>query len=138
MNNLEKYEASETGRLHLLDKKGKPLYADGADGQPDVNKPIVAVLYGPASERHAAASAAQNKRVRATVFNRGTKVDQTPDEQRREDAGHLASITHSIENLSSDEVATTDRAKLVAVYENPRLGFITGQVDKFVSDWANF
>jgi hypothetical protein len=137
MSNLRKFAVSQTTRLHLRDAKDDLMYADGPDGKPDHSKPIAANLYGPASKEYATAQAAQNNRFVNRLKHKG-KVDQTVEQKAQEDAGFLADITASFENLEEGKAVTTDRGVILAQYLDTEIGFVRDQIAKHVNDWSNF
>lgn len=126
-----------TSTLHLQDAGEEPMYAAGADGNPDMQKPVQVVMYSPGTKQFANASARRsNRNVQRMV--RGKKTDLSADEQRRESAEFLADTTHSFENLTYGDKLPTTRDEFIAVYSDIEIGFIAEQAAKFGSDWANF
>lgn len=132
---IRKFAVEQTSRLHLRNASDELMYADGPDEQPDLTKPIVAVLYGPGSKQYAAAQAANQNRMVEKLKRKG-KIDQTAAEKAQEQADWLAACTHSLENVAYDQL--TGEALARAVYSCQEVGFIADQVAKHLSDWANF
>jgi hypothetical protein len=126
---LKELEAAETGRLHLRGVDGALLYKNGsADGNA---LPIVAVLYGPGTPQGERLVAdAQRGIIRAIG---GGKVE---DDQQAH-AELLAGATLDIEGLEvPDGLLRKDFYK--SLYLNPKLGYLTRQVEQFQANWANF
>ena len=123
--NLAAFEAPETATLDILDAKGEPLLGEGG-------KPVSITLYGPGSEQYARAQAkidAANTSRTFAALRGGKAPKDTTDDQRRLQAQKLADCTASIQNFPIDPLA---------IYTNPRLGYITTQAARFIEDWANF
>lgn len=114
---------SPTGRLELRDANDEII--PGA----------VAVLFGPGSKQHAAATARQQNKMIDKLKSKG-KTEQTAEQKSAEAAEFLADITDSLEGIEYDEL--TGRALALAIYSDVSIGFIADQVAKFVSDWSNF
>ncbi len=125
---LTKYEMAETGVLHLRDAADNLMYADGADGQPDLTKPMRAHLYGPGSKQYAKAqNARQNHNV--DLLKRKGKTKESAEEALGEQAEFLAACTQSLENIDD---APFD------VYSNIKLSFIATQVGVWLNETGNF
>jgi hypothetical protein len=120
---LTQFEAADTGVLEVLDMREEPMLVDG--------KPVTIELYGPGSTQYAKAQAKIDQAGQARVFAavRGKVAKEGPDEMRRMNAEKLAACTVKINNFP---VAPLD------LYANPRLGYITTQVAKFLEDWSHF
>ena len=56
-------------------------------------------------------------------------MKETAESKIEQSAANLVACTRSIENFP---IAASD------IYSNPKLGYITAQVAKFIEDWANF
>ncbi len=123
---LSKYELEETATLTVQNAKGDDDLI-GADGV----TPVTIELYGGGSRQmvkalHKAGQAAQ---LRMQQLIRG-KVDKRAAEVAdQEMVDKLATCTKTINNFP---VAPSD------LYGNPKLGYITKQVVKFLDDDANF
>jgi hypothetical protein len=128
MSSLVKYQMVEASVLHLRDAGDALMYADGENGESDLNKPIRVHLFGPGSKQYAKAQAAQQNRWIERLKRKG-KVDETAEEKMREEAEFLAQVTHSFENI--------DDAPL-DVYTDRLLSFIPKQVRAFVDETSNF
>lgn len=119
------FEAAEIGVLEVQDTAGEPLKHAG--------QPVRIHLYGPGSAEfvrvNAKLDAAAQARTFAALRGKGTKG--AADEQRADLITKLAACTKHVENFPVSGGAKT-------IYENPRLGYITSQVTRFLDDWANF
>ena len=120
---LSAFEASDTAVLEVLNQKEEPLMVDG--------QPVTIELYGPGSTQYAKAQAKIDSASQARAFAaiRGKVAKDGPDEARRLQAEKLAACTAKINNFP---VTPLD------LYSNPKLGYITNQVAKFVEDWSAF
>jgi hypothetical protein len=128
MSNLSKYRMAETGVLHLRDAGDEPMYAEGADGKPDLAKPMRWHGYGPGSKQYAKAlNAKQNHNV--DLLKRKGKTRESAEEATRSNAEFLAACTEKLENI--DEAP-------VDVYMDQQLAFIRDQIAAFINETANF
>lgn len=132
---IKKYAVAATSVVHLKDGNDELMYADGADGKPDMNKPMRVTLYGPGSKQFAKASAANTNSLMARMKKKG-KDNQTAEERTQEAADTLAACTASFENIELDGLA--GEALYKAVYSNLELGFVNSQLNAHLNDWANF
>ena len=132
---IRKFAVEETAVLHLKDANDELMYADGADGKPDTNKPMRIKLYGPGSKKYAKIQAANNNKLFTRLKKKG-KEDQSADDKAQESADTLTALTHSFENIGYDELG--GEALYKAVYLDTRIGFIATQVNAYLNDWANF
>jgi len=134
-NNLKKYALQALSVLHLRDGNDDPMYADGPHGKPDLDRPMRVHLYGPGTRQFAAARAEQSNRTMDRVKRKG-KSDLSAEDQIKETATFLARCTARMENVEYDGLA--DNALHMAVYADLELCFIPAQIDKYISDTANF
>lgn len=132
---IKKHAVHQTGRLHLKDANDMPLYAEGADGKPDLKRPMVAVIYSPATPQYLLAKQMQANDNLELLKSKG-KVNRTPDEARKASAAYLTAITHSLENVEYDGLAGEDLH--LAVYQDASIGFIADQVAAYQGHWENF
>ena len=135
MTDIRKFAVEETAVLHLKDANDELMYADGADGQPDTNKPMRITLYGPGSKKYAKVQAANNNKLFTRLKKKG-KEDQSAEDRAQESADTLTLLTHSFENISYDALA--GEALHRAVYLDTSIGFIATHVNAHLNDWANF
>ena len=123
---LAEFEAEDTATLDVQNKKDDgPLLVNG--------QPVQIVLFGPGSAEFVRAEAKANQAAQARTFAalRGKPMKETPEEARQKNAEKLAACTHHLVNFPIEGGA-------LALYNNPKLGYITAQVEKFLSDWGNF
>lgn len=121
---LSKYETVDTATLTVQNPKGGELI--GADG---VN-PVIINLYGMGSKQYVNAKYKLDNanQVRSIAMLRNNKPPK-PEDVAKDEAEFLAAVTQSIENFPIEPIA---------LYSNPKLGYIKAQVDKFVGDTENF
>jgi hypothetical protein len=121
--NLADFEAADTAVLEVTDRKGDPLLYNG--------QPVTIELYSPGSSEYLRAThkvaTAQQTATFAAI--RGKPIKETVEGNIHKQAEKLAACTASVRNFP---VAAFD------IYANPKLGYITNQVAKFIEDWANF
>jgi hypothetical protein len=123
---LAEFEAAACGVLDVQNKKDDgPLLWRGA--------PVQIVLHSPGSAEFIQAEAKANKAAQARTFAalRGKAVHESPEEARQKTAEKLAACTFELRNFPIE-------GGPFALYNNPKLGYITQQVEKFLSDWGNF
>jgi hypothetical protein len=123
---LAEFEAADCGVLDVQNKKDDgPLMWNGA--------PVQIVLHSPGSAEFIRAEAKANKAAQARTFAalRGKVSQESPEEYRQKVAEKLAACTIELRNFPIE-------GGPVALYNNPKLGYITQQVEKFLSDWGNF
>lgn len=122
---LSAFEVSETATLDLIGLDQEPLMRHG--------QPVRITVYGPGSAAYVRAEsrAAQASQSRALAALRGKAGKTDLEDQRQQKAEKLAAITASVENFPIPGGA-------LALYANPKLGYITNQVERFLEDWANF
>lgn len=122
---LSAFEASDTALMQVLDLKNEPIVIDG--------KPFTITLFGPGSNEYARAQAKLDEALSTRSFAalRGKPVKESAEDSRRMVSEKLAACTKAINNFPIDGGA-------LALYSNPKLGYITNQVSRFIEDWANF
>ncbi len=123
---LSKYELEDTSILTVQNAKGDDDLI-GADG----TNPVTIELYGGGSRQmvkalHKAGNAAQ---MRIQQLVRG-KVDKNAAEKA--DAEMVEKLVACTKVINNFPVAPAD------LYANPKLGYITKQVQKFLDDDGNF
>lgn len=128
---------ADTATLHLKGSDGLPLYSDGENGKPDLNKPVRVNVYSPGSDAYAMIETRQTQRaLKRMDDNDGKRVAMTAEERLAQAAEDLADLTVGFENLTYGGKAGRELA--LAVYGDRKLGFIANQVHKFLNDWGNF
>lgn len=122
---LSQFEAAETGVLEVLNAKGEPLLHKGS--------PVTIEVYGPGSQQFVRAQSKleQANQARSFAAIRGKAMPNAPEEQRKDIVTKLAACTKTVVNFPIPGGAA-------ALYGNPKLGYITEQVSKYLEDWANF
>jgi hypothetical protein len=123
--NLAAFEAADTSVLDVLDARDEPLMYNG--------KPVQIVLAGPGSEAYVKAQAKIDRANQERVFQavRGKAPKDGADEQRKQLIEKLVACTVEVRNFPVSGGAA-------AIYANPKLGYITNQVAKFLEDWQHF
>lgn len=123
---LSQYELQDTSVLTVQNAKndGDLIGADGIN-------PVKITIYGSGSEQNVTAShkAANAATVRMQAVFRGTVVKNESQISYAEQALKLAACTALIENFPVEPLA---------LYKNPKLGYIRKQVAKWMDDDANF
>jgi hypothetical protein len=121
-------QVADTAIIHVKSASGEPLY--------DGDKPINIVVYGPGSRAYATVESRQTARaLKRMNDNDGKVTGATAEERLKETAEDLATITVSMD-LTSGKL--TGQELFLAVYGDPKLGFIAKQVTKHLADWGNF
>lgn len=123
---LSLFEAADTALLSVqtITKDG-PLLFDG--------ETVTIELYGPGSAQYAEAQAKIDAAGQARAFAaiKGKVSKDVTAEHRRLQAEKLTACTRALNNFPIPGGA-------LALYSNPKLGYITAQVAEFIEDWANF
>lgn len=122
---LSSFEASDTATLTVLGLDHEPLQYN--------SKPVQIELYGPGSDiaqrLDAKAATAAQARAFAMLQSGGKGADD--EDARKQQAEKLAALTVRVINFPVEGGA-------LAIYQNPRLRYITNQVARFQENWANF
>ena len=122
-------KAADRGTIHVKNASGEPLY--------DGDKPVLIHVHGPGSRAYGTVeSRASARALKRLNDNEGKITAPTAEERVAETAEDLAELTIGFDGLTSGEL--TGKALFLAVYSDPRLGFIAKQVSKHVADWGNF
>lgn len=133
---LARYEMVDFAVLHLLDAADEPMYAEGPDGEPNLEKPMRVGLYGPGSKEYARAQTAYKNALVEKMSARGGKGKLKPEEAKELRANFLAGVTKFFENIPTGGLEGRDA--YVAVYANQKLCFIPEQCEGFARDTSNF
>jgi hypothetical protein len=120
---LSQFELSDTAVLNVENPKGDPLLADG--------KQVTITLYGTGSKQYVNAKYKLDNatQTRSMALIRGKPVHNAAEENTKLRAEFLAACTASIDGLP---------VQAIEIYSNPKLGYITDQVDKFLGESENF
>lgn len=122
---LSQFELTDTGTLTVQNPKGEDLLIGG--------EPVTITLYGEGSKQFVSAKYKLDNamQTRAIALMRGKADKSGAEEQRQLKAEFLNAVTVSIDNFPIDGGA-------LALYSNPKLSYITNQVDKFLGETENF
>ncbi len=123
--NVEFFEAADTAILEVMNQKDEPLLYKG--------QPVTIEMYGPGTSQYARAQAKIDSasQTRAFAAIRGKQPKDAAEENRRLNAEKLAACTKSVNNFPI-------KGGALALFQNPKLGYITDQAVKFGNDWVNF
>lgn len=125
----KKLKVGATGRIHVKDAEGVPLY--------EGDKPVVIVVHAPGTKAFGELETRQSARnIKRLNENDGKLTALTSEERTSETADDLAAVTVAFENLTYGEEKGPEMFR--ALYADPTLGFITRQVSKHLADWGNF
>lgn len=127
MFDISALAVKETAIIELENVDGEPLL--DADG-----KQLSITVYGPGSKPFQKATAVRNRAILEYVKKGGKKMKD--NEQRELDADFLSSCTVSFNGFKYKDFTGVEMFR--EAYLDPAIGFITEQVNKAVSDWANF
>lgn len=120
---LSAFESAETAILEVKDITGNaPLLFDG--------KPVQIELYGPGSDKGAAALSEFQTGLRTALFRAQQNLEQNADEPDLM-AERLAKVTRTLINFPIPGGAAE-------LYRNKKLAYITRQASVFIDSWANF
>lgn len=122
---LSQFETLDTASLYVQNPKGDELLVGG--------KPVVINLYGPGSKQFVNAKYKLDNAVqtRSIAMLRGKQSKNAAEENRQLQAEFYAAVTSSIDNFPIDGGS-------LALYSNPKLNYITEQVEKFLNETENF
>ncbi|WP_347271798.1 hypothetical protein [Rhizorhabdus histidinilytica] len=132
MYDITKQSVADTAAIHIKGADGNFLYADG--------KPVRIIIHSPGSAAFLEVDERATQRAIARMNENEGKVVLPPHAQRLlEQAEDLADITVAFENLAYPPAGeATGRALFVALYRDPKLGFIPPQITKATKDWGKF
>ncbi len=120
---LSQFEAKETGLVEILNQKDEPMMHN--------DQQVTIEVYGPGSEVYQKAQA----RIEKEAMNRAVqnaikrKAGNDAEDARKQLVEKLVACTKSVNNFPGDARS---------IYTNPRLGFVTNQVARYIEDWSNF
>ena len=122
---LSQFETLDTAALTVQNPRGDELLVNG--------KPVVINLYGPGSKQFVNAKYKLDNAVqaRSIAMLRGKQSKNAAEENRQLQAEFYAAVTASIDNFPIEGGA-------LALYLNPKLNYITEQVEKFLNETENF
>lgn len=125
-----------TAFLHLKGPDGTYLY--------EGTEPVGIDVFGPGSPEFAKVEERQSSRAAKRYEDNDRKISLSLgsiEERRTESAQDLVALTagfRHIEHESADGKPLAGAELYLAVYADPALGWIKGQVTKFVDDWGKF
>jgi len=122
---ISAFETVDTATLTVQNPKGDELLVNG--------DPVTITLYGPGSKQFVNAKYKLDNasQARSIAMLRGKPSKNAAEETRQMQAEFYAAVTASLDNFPIDGGA-------LALYLNPKLNYITEQVEKFLSDTENF
>lgn len=122
---LSQFETIDIASMTVLSPRGDDLLVNG--------KPVVINLYGPGSKQfmNAKYKLENATQARSIAIIRGKAPKNAAEESRQDQARFLAEVTASIDNFPIEGGA-------LSLYLNPKLSYITEQVEKFLGDTENF
>jgi hypothetical protein len=127
---LKNYSLTETAAMHVQTPDGENMYLDE-----QMKKPVMMHLYGIGSKQYQTAERKRQDSL-ANKFKR-YKAKTIPSEELEElRVDFLVRCVSSVENFELDGQKGEDLYR--AVFSDRSLVFITDQVDRFISDQANF
>ena len=123
MFDISQFELNDTAALTVQTPSGEDMIVDG--------KPVIINLYGSGSPQFVKAKhkADNASTLRVQSMFRGKTVNNAAALSEQELVEKLEACTATIENFP---IGAAD------IYANPKLGYITKQVVKFLDDDANF
>jgi hypothetical protein len=122
---LSQFETLDTAILTVQTPKGDDLLVGG--------EKVTITLYGEGSKQYVNAKYKLDNamQTRSVAMLRGKTNKNAAEEQAQLRAEFLAAVTASIENFPIEGGA-------LALYNNPKLSYITAQVEKFLGETENF
>ena len=122
-------EVRDTATIDLNDPDGDPLFNE-------LGERMSITVYGPASKQYRKAQGVRNRAI--VEFLRKGGGRKMSDEQARElDAEVLASCTVSFNAFTYGDLPANHET-FKAFYSDPKMGWANDQVNRELSDWANF
>ena len=126
--------AAATAFLHLKGPDGAHLYEKG--------EPVGIDLYSPGSRESVETEQRQTERVTKRMAENDNKLTVAPlDERRRHEAEDLTSVTAAFRHIEADGddgQPLAGSALFIAVYSDPKFGWLNEQARKFQRDWGKF
>ena len=130
MNSLKKYSLTETATLHLQDPDGELMYLDDK-----MTLPVQLHLYGIGSKQYQMAERKRQDAL-ASKFKRYKNRTIPTEELEELRVDFLVRCVAGSDNIELDGQKGEELYR--AVFSDRSLVFITEQVDRFISDQANF
>lgn len=121
-------EVADTFEVEIKHPKtDDPMIADGV--------PMTITVHGPASAQFKAAQAVQNTKL--TKRLRTGKTDEDAEVAAADKAAFLSMCTVSLNGFNY-KGQTEGREAFRALYLDPKMGWLTDQVNRQLADWSNF
>lgn len=122
---VSQLENADQGQFTVLRQNGDEMVIDG--------KPVVITMHGLGSKPEVSA---ERKLKRAAAMSmtstlQGRHSPTAEDDEFRRRAEYLAACTISVDNWPAEGGA-------LAIYLNPKLGYITTQAERYLANAANF
>lgn len=123
--NLAQFENVDAGTFTVLDQSGDELLYNGA--------PVKITMHGAGSKPQVAAERKMLKATKAALYAGmgGRAAKNAEEEEFAREAEYLAACTINIENFPIPGGA-------LALYSNPKLGYIKKQAKTYLGEDANF
>lgn len=138
-------EVSDTFDVEILHPKTQDPMIVGGETTEDPEtgakkttggKPMTVTVFGPGSKVFKAAQSVQSNRAIARFKAKG-KGESTPEEDAANTARFLSACTVSFNNFGYKGMEA-GREMFRALYLDPKMGWLTEQVNKEMGDWSNF
>lgn len=121
-------EVTDTFEVEIKHPKtDEPIIVEG--------QPMTVTVYGPASAQYKAAQAVQNTKL--TKRLRSGKTEEDADALAADKAAFLSMCTVSLNGFNY-KGQTEGREAFRALYLDPKMGWLTDQVNRQMGDWSNF
>lgn len=114
----------------------KDVVIDGETVKRPVYGQLSVTVHSPASKPFKAAQAAQSAKMVKRIKAKG-KTEETPEEIAATTASFLAAITVSLNGFDY-QGQSSGVETFRALYADPKMGWLTEQVNREAGDWANF
>jgi hypothetical protein len=119
---------TDTVEIHLRGPDGERMYTKE-------NLPVSVTVYGISSKRFAAEKSKSSNRALERLRSKG-KFNQSAEDAAEERASFLTACTYKLNNFTYK--GSDDAEAIKAMYMDPKMGWITNQIDEEMSDWSNF
>lgn len=122
---VSQFENADQGSFNVLRQNGDEMMIDG--------KPIVITMHGPGTKAEVSAERKLKRAAAVSITStlQGRHSPTAEDDEFRRRAEYLAACTISVDNWPAEGGA-------LAIYLNPKLGYITAQAERFLSNPVNF
>lgn len=123
--NLAAFENADNASFTVVDQSGDELVYNG--------QPVRITMHAAGSQVQVGAERKKLRAAKAALYAgmAGRISKNAEEEEFKREADYLASCTISVDNFPIPGGA-------LAIYSNPKLGYITKQAQKYLADDANF